>query len=338
MISIGTKIQSNSDRLERITIAELVQKLSNPDKNVRELIKRLRIVREVDIKQYSILKRELPYFVCASFNPPLRKIDNFAYTEYFVIDIDHISEHGMNIDEIKVRLSKDPRVHIIFISPGEDGLKVMFKLSEKCYDAGVYRIFYKKFASQWAIEHKIEEALDYSTRDVARACFLSWDPDLYYNPLSDTISISSIIDLDNSLELFDIHREIQKEEKNKIETKTLTSEPDEDALKKIKEKLSIGKKVQKENIKQVFVPQQVERIISDLTSFVNEFSIELYEAINIQYGKKLRFRLDSRKAELNLFYGKKGFTVVQCPKSGTSKELSEICQEIVYRYIDEITI
>ncbi|OQB21928.1 MAG: Modification methylase DpnIIB [candidate division BRC1 bacterium ADurb.Bin183] len=72
------------------------------------------------------------------------KTENFAFIEYFMVDIDHLSDKGMNINEVRKRIEQDERTLLCFISPSEDGLKVLFKLKERCYDAGLYSLFWNK--------------------------------------------------------------------------------------------------------------------------------------------------------------------------------------------------
>lgn len=337
MISVGSNIQSISDELQKVSIGYLAEKTIKPQANIEAKIRRLRLIRNIDAKQYTRLKRELPYFVCASFSPPYRRTENFAYTEYFVIDLDHLSQHGYEPGDLKKRISKDSRVHLIFTSPSEDGLKIIFKLSERCYDAGIYSIFYKAFCNHLAAEYNISDIIDFATHDVCRACFISFDADAYYNPLADSVNMSAYIDSNNPNSLFEIKREIDKIAPAPKSPQEHVSEPEPDILEKIKEKLKERTKNVKTIEKDIFVPEQVERIINRLSEFVSQFQIELYETVNIQYGKKLRFKIDSRKAELNLFFGKRGYTVVQSPRSGTSSELNNICHEIVKQFIREIT-
>lgn len=74
---------------KKVTVEYLYYSLRNPKPDVEARIRQLRIIRDLDKKQYSLLKRQLPYVVCGMFNPPYRKTENFAYTEYFIVDIDH---------------------------------------------------------------------------------------------------------------------------------------------------------------------------------------------------------------------------------------------------------
>ena len=83
----------------------------------------------------------------------------------------------------------------------------------------------------------------------------------------------------------------------------------------------------------VFVPQVLNDIMDDLTAYISETGIIVKEIINIQYGKKLRFTMGTKQAEVNLFYGKKGFSVVKSPRTGTHKELNDLMAELVSTFV-----
>lgn len=53
MISLGKNIQSSSDELQRIAIIDLYNMLLFPDSEMMSTIRQLRIVRNLDKRQYS---------------------------------------------------------------------------------------------------------------------------------------------------------------------------------------------------------------------------------------------------------------------------------------------
>lgn len=92
MISAASNIRDINEELKKMPMRHLYDAIRNPRESTKSLLRQLRIVKQLNPNQYATLKRQLPYFVCAMFNPPYRKTENFAYTEYFIIDIDHISQ------------------------------------------------------------------------------------------------------------------------------------------------------------------------------------------------------------------------------------------------------
>lgn len=321
MISVGANIMSASEPLRKVQMEYLYNAIVHPKPELSSKIDRLRIVRQLSTEQYSLLKRQLPFFVCASFNPPFRKVENFAYTEYFVIDIDHIGEKGLAIGELKFKICADPRTLLCFQSPSQDGLKVIMKFKDRCYDPGIYTVFYKKFLHDYSLYYGIQQVIDSRTSDVTRACFMSVDKEAYYNPEADLIDMSLFIPITDASEMLKLKKEVEVSLPDVV--KERNPEPGDEALSRIRELLNLRSK-NKTHEKEVFVPQELDDIINKVTTSVNEMGMEVYEVINIQYGKKVRARVSSKKAEVNIFYGKKGFSVVLSPRTGTDAELNQL--------------
>lgn len=334
MLSVGSNLTSQTDSLKKVKVDYLYHSLRNPKPVISTKIAQLRIIRNLDAKQYAFLKRQLPYFVCAMFNPPFRRTENFAYTEYFVLDIDHIYEKEMNLKDIREKIQSDTRVLMCFLSPSEDGLKVLFRLKTRCYDSGIYSLFYKLFLKEFSAKYGLEQLIDERTCDVCRACFISIDPNAYYNPNAEAIDMDIYIGADANT-LFELNSVLKKEMKDQNQThvkKDVNPDPNNDVMKQIKERLNPKLASIPEKAKP-YVPQQLDEIMEDLKKYVEETGIILYEIINIQYGKKLRFKMGQKLAEINLFYGKHGFSVVQSPKGGTSSEFNELMAQLIKSFI-----
>ena len=334
MLSVGSNLISQTDALKKVKVDYLYHSLRNPKPTISSKIAQLRIIRNLDAKQYAFLKRQLPYVVCAMFNPPYRKTENFAYTEYFILDIDHLYEKGMNLKSVREKIQADRRVVMCFLSPSEDGLKVLFRLKERCYDAGLYSLFYKLFLKEFSNLYGLEQVIDERTSDVCRACFISIDAETFYRPNAETVNMDTYLKRNDVCSLFDANRNLKKEIKE--QTKEQTSgdkviDPDKETVRRIKELLGATKVRPLKT--EPFVPQQLDEIMTELKKFVEDTGILLYEVKNIQYGKKLRFKMGQKLAEINLFYGKHGFSVVQSPKTGTSAELNELMSQLVNSFI-----
>ena len=140
MVSAGSNITLKDDLLKKIPLDYLYRSIMSPKPELAAKVRQLRIVRNIDINKFNDLKKHLPYVVCAIFNPPYRRKENFAYTEYFVLDIDNISQKDFSLESIKELIVQDSRVVLCFVSPSEDGLKVFFRLKERCYDQNIFSI------------------------------------------------------------------------------------------------------------------------------------------------------------------------------------------------------
>ncbi len=339
MLSAGSNIQSLDDILKPISVNHLHQSLLSPKSEIEAKIRQLRIVRQIDTKLYVKNKKLLPYFVCATFNPAIRRTENFAYTSYFVVDLDNLSERQLDLLTLRNWVETDPRVMLSFVSPSEDGLKLLFRLKERCFDAGLYKIFYQEFVRRFSQQYHLEQVLDSKTCDVCRACFISIDPEAYLNMDAEPININDYLPADDVSALFDMKHEQDKFAKEqaqnqKGECPKGPAEPAEDELSHIKELLLLQRqRVPQQPRLPIYVPERLEQIMEGLRSFVDDQGLSIYDIQDIQYGKKIRGKLGNRLAEVNLFYGKKGFRIVQAVKGILSPELNEIFAELIQIYL-----
>lgn len=337
----GSNITSSGDVLKKVQEEYLYNSIRHPKPDIDARMRQLRIVYNIDRKQYSSLKRTLPYIVCGMFNPPYRRTENFAYIDRFIIDIDNLCGKNLSIDSVHDRISADPRVMMCFRSPSEDGLKVMFTLTERCYDPAVFSVFYKEFLRSFSSMYNLEQVVDTRTSDVTRACFMSVDPMAFFNPSPEPVDISAFIDTENPTEFFDlIHRQAAEELKTEppqscLQESGTVKDPDRETMDRIKAILNPKLRQLKER-KDVYVPQEVLSIIQNLQEHLSSYGIQTTETISIQYGKKLRMTLGNKSAEVNLFYGKRGYTVAISPRNGTDAELNEITANLIRVYIHDI--
>jgi hypothetical protein len=332
-LQLGQNIISPNDPLKKISIDDLHRKIKEADNELRSKIQQLRIVQSIEPKRYQALKKMLPYVTCGIFNPPYRRSENFASIRLFILDIDHLSRHEMDLPSLRERLKNDNRIHLMFVSPGNDGLKLVFYLEEKCYDAAKYSIFYKLFVTRFAAEHNLANVVDKVTSDVTRACFLSFDEDVWYNPFADAVNMSVYIDFDSYTSVNQAGEEVKQALEEKSQSledateKTDRQELPPDVLQQIKEKLNPNIKTKIEKI--IFVPEELIAVVNTVEEKMNGFGIKTKSVESIHYGKKFVFELDNRWAQLNLFFGKKGFKIVKTPANGSNDDLAEVTYKIL---------
>ena len=337
MLLTGTNLTQPNDRLQKVTIDYLIDMIKNPQHDIESTIRQLRGVYQLNPKQYNLLKRQLPYFVCGIFNPPFRKKENFGYTEYFILDIDKLQSKGLDIDIVRKDIVTDPQVLACFKSPSEDGLKVVFRLDQRCYDSGVYTTFYRSFLRYFSSLRNLNQVVDTVTCDVSRACFFTFDRDIYYNPNALKVSISAYIDLDKPNDFFEeISETYNEKEQDSTQSKgneSANSEPPSDIMAQIKQRLNPKPTLQRIEPES---PQILNDIIDGIKSYIESFGINVTDIRNIQFGKKIHCALGIKQAELNIFYGKRGFSYVVSPKSGTSTELNDMVKQIVEEYVNSL--
>lgn len=335
----GKNVQSAADELKRFSEETLYQKITHPAPEIEARIRQLRALRQIDIQKYNEQKRALPYFVCGIFQPPFRRTENFACIDTLVLDIDKLSAKGLQLDQTRELLQQDERVLLCFASPSNDGLKIMFRLKERCYDHGLYSHFYKIFARQFSTQYALEQVVDSKTSDVTRACFISCDPQAYYNPQAQPIDWQAICDANEDTRLFPAATSEKPAAYNTTpdtdtgDKEKPAREPSDEIMRQIKQRLNPNGRPAPER-PETYVPQQLADIAEPLRDFIEEMGLQVKEIINIQYGKKIRANLGLKEAEVNLFYGRRGYTITKTPRRGTSPQLNELLEEIVRTYLD----
>lgn len=330
MIQYGQNITSPNDKLQRISVESVHRAISRPKPESIALIRQLRIVRQIDPQQYAALKKRLPYIVCASFNPPYRRGENFASVERFIIDLDHLGDNEIDIPSLRKKLEADERTELLFLSPSGDGLKVMLRLGKSCQDKGLFTIFYRTFLPQYAKQYNIEQVIDSRTNDVTRACFLSHDPKAYYNPNATPVDLATFVDTENTLTIFNS----TTKESHHGDAVTASQPVSDNTIENIKHMLSLASKRTARTKSEAYVPPQLNDIMDGLKEYIISSGTIVQEVMNIQYGKKIRTSIAGKLAETNLFYGKRGFSVVISPRTGTNADANQLAAELIQSYLD----
>jgi len=326
----GINLTQSGDQLHPISLHQLYGAIVQPKERLRDQIAQLRMVRSLDEVQYRQLKTQLPYIVCGVFHPALRKREHFASIQHFILDIDKLDAAGVNRDALVQRLRGSNRVMMGFTSPSGDGLKLLFRLSQPCSDYAMFSAFYKLFASRFAETEGLVGALDSVTSDVTRACFLSHDPHAWYDPLADEVDMATYVTAMN----FDkVEQELKKVDRQTAKAPPPPLEPTADVLARIREKLSPRPVRQ---APEVVVPPEVDKALEQLADQLGALGIQIVGTQPIQFGRKVQVRAENLNAELNLFFGKRGFTVVATTKRGSSPELAALVKEAMENMLSTI--
>lgn len=248
MLQAGKSVTQKDDLLKKVQPEYLFHAVVNPKPEIAAAIRQLRLLRTIDPKQYAFRKRQLPYVTCGIFNPPVRRTENFGWINHFILDLDHLESKNMLVSELKQKIVADTRVKLLFVSPGEDGVKIMFQLKQRCYDAALYSLFYRSFALSFAKQYQLEQVVDNLTRDVTRACFVSFDPEAYYNPGPELVDLESYVDRSNPFDVRELKHSLREQEKEipGVEQDEVLVGPDVDQWAAIREKLKPSGKTKKE--------------------------------------------------------------------------------------------
>ena len=332
MLSFGLNIQAAGDPLQKISIEAVVRKIIRPSAEFEARIQQLRQIRIIDEKQYRRQKTTLPYFCCGIFNPPVRRKENFAALTSFTLDFDHFSAEGMSREAAVEKLIAIPQLQLLFTTPGGDGLKALFRLSERCTDAGMYTFFYKAFANHIALNYGLQKVIDPVTHDVTRAVFFSADPQAYFNPEAAAVNIKDFINAEEGAQFTEVDAAFDDLIKgNSLPLKAPSGTPDDETLVLIKQKLNPAYQSKKEKI--AIAPEEIDNILQTIEAELNRHEIQLKTSRPISYGRQLTVQMGRYSAELNVFYGKKGFTVVRTTKTGTNAELANLAWQVLDEFL-----
>lgn len=320
----GKNITMSGDPLQKTDWSTLISEIRKPDQDTISLIQQLRTIQTIDVQSYRRMKTRLPYFVAGIFNPPYRKSENFAHISSFILDIDHIRQKELDIAVLREKLINDERIFVLFESPGGDGLKLIFRLKEKLYDRGQFSVFYKTFCTQFALQYALEQVLDARTSDVTRACFYSYDPMIYHNEAASEIEVAAFVDFNNEMMVKDLEDLFKNAPAPEPEAKpTLQGS----VLSQIRQTLNPS--TRKKEAKPVYVPEEIELVLDTIRQELAKHQVGVEDVQSIHYGKKIRVKVENFWAEINVFYGKKGFSVVKTPKNGSNSDLADIAWQIV---------
>jgi len=327
---LGRKLTAPSDPLERVGIERVFQGLTRPKPAFQDLITRLRTVASVDLAMYRQLKKTLPYVVCGSFHPAIRRKEHFATIHYFMLDLDHLAEAELTVDEVREKLAALPRPVMGFVSPGGDGYKILFRLANPCSDAARFHAFYQAFARDFAREHQLENVVDYQTCDVTRACFMSYDPDAFFRPEATPVNLDAYVpDLLTPLPKTEAAAAGGQPKKAKPQRPKTAAGPDASALEAIRQKLNPNRRKRKPE-KTIIQPEEISAAVEYFKENLAEYNLQLATSEAINYGRRLRVVAQKDIwCELNLFYGKRGFSIVKTTKSGSHAELADLAANVL---------
>ncbi len=72
-VSLGTKIVAANEKLTSINMIDLFKMIAHPEPSLRNQTEVLHSIQRMDSAKYNLMKKSLPYFICAHFDPELQK-------------------------------------------------------------------------------------------------------------------------------------------------------------------------------------------------------------------------------------------------------------------------
>jgi hypothetical protein len=141
------------------TVISVLESFKIDKRNIEQL-------RKLD--NFNEAKRSLPL---ATFGGIFSYRSNNGLIEssgLMTVDIDKV-----NVEEVKKKFIDKPWLFSMFTSPSGQGVKLLVKIPKVKSDKE-YKEYYTAFESEY-------KEVDSSGKDISRACFFSYDPDIYIN-------------------------------------------------------------------------------------------------------------------------------------------------------------
>lgn len=128
-------------------------------------------LRDSSVDKKKALKDKLPYFTFGGKFSYRNTANILEGSGIIVLDIDHVK----NVNSLKDQIQNNEYTYFVFISPSGDGLKIGIKIP--LTNSNV------EYKSYWeAAAELYETPVDEKAKDITRACFVSYDPQIYFNP------------------------------------------------------------------------------------------------------------------------------------------------------------
>lgn len=153
-----------------ITIKEAVDLIGGD--TYKEAITLLRSVAD-NPNSFKVLKDRLDYFTFSGTFKKRLTDSLIKHSGFIGLDLDDVE----NLDEARSLVCADNIVHCCFVSPSGKGLKIIIKINPKLHLES-FKALQLYFTEKFNLE------LDKGVNDVARACYVSHDPDIFYNEKS----------------------------------------------------------------------------------------------------------------------------------------------------------
>jgi len=165
--------ESFTKHIKDISLPEPMEMIA--DGKVKNTVEQARNHLKVgDKDSYDKVKKSLPGVTFAGTFQGGRKSSRVnAYSKLVILDLDHIDA---DVKEVKQKAVNDSHTLATFVSPSNKGLKVLVHVSSEVED---HEFAFRQVAEYY--EQLLGISVDTSGKDLARLCFLSYDPDLYVN-------------------------------------------------------------------------------------------------------------------------------------------------------------
>jgi hypothetical protein len=311
--SYGENCKDNTKTLSVVDLVSLKDQIISITSPLVAQTELLRKVQNYSKERYRTMKTQLPFICCSAFEPKIRKYENFVSTIGWILDIDMTFKMEAALYKL---LINDPRVAFYFTSPNGYGLKLIFLFSEPFTDKLAYKSAYKNFSQEFGLKYNILDKIDLVNCDISRISFICHDLQAGINPLYNPLDINTYLP-----QVLPFTIEVKQVEKNEIPAIT---------YKNILERLgNKPKPIQSDP----HVPAKVLQATEMLSLMLKDMNIEVIEYEKVQYGMKLKARMNNDIGEIIIYYGKKGWSIVSSARKELNHELNEVMKKSSEYYL-----
>jgi hypothetical protein len=173
LVTYDTRVTKKDSKATLVPLSYVVEEIRCSD-NLKKSVAAIRTVGP-GVEQARLKVKLLPYFTFLHFENRIRKSTFFKNARFVLMDLDHVSD---KLDILREQMRHDNEVFLFFLSPSGEGLKVVFALDRDISTEAEYKRIYQHFRT--LVKERYEVMTD-DIKDVARACFLSYDPEIYVN-------------------------------------------------------------------------------------------------------------------------------------------------------------
>lgn len=202
------------------TLMEILDEIRDPKPELKDIISKIRSTTD-HTERTSLKKKNLPAFTASGVFSTRYQAGLVECSGALCIDLDHLDSSA--IEATRIRLKKYSFVAATFVSPSGEGLKVivLHNITGPSLLPYVHKSLYRYIGNKLEVNADSSLDLDTSPSNVASACFMSYDKDIYINDEAVPLNIDSSLLADERLE--SIHKEAKDSlPKAKEETKLLT--------------------------------------------------------------------------------------------------------------------
>jgi Protein of unknown function (DUF3631)/VirE N-terminal domain len=181
-ILVSTVTSALSKETRDYDAGKLVEVIRTGGKDVRDQVRQLRWTLQRELATHGDQKRakqatgeiKLPAVLWSGRFSERKNDALVQHSGLLCADLDSLNG---SLSDVREKLSKSPHAWALFTSPSGDGLKAVFRVpADAAKHAGSFR----------SVEQHVKQLagiqIDEACKDPARLCFVSYDPDAYYNP------------------------------------------------------------------------------------------------------------------------------------------------------------